>query len=386
MAVGFLHGLAPVGLLSNDWTSTVPWPSNSQYLADKYNTINSIIVLMTFPSDLGRTDMNRRRILLQARPEGVPGPEHFRLVEEVVPDLSEGEVLVAHDWIGLQPAARIRMSANDSYAAPTPLGDAPYCQTVGRIVASRNPTFSEGELVSHDGGWQSHSISDGSTLLRLDERIQPESLWLGALGLSGMTAFVGLHDVAKVQRGETVVVSAATGAVGAIAGQIARDMGARVIGIAGGPAKCKFAVGDLGYHACIDHQAPDFAEKLAAATPDGIDVDFENVGGAVRDAVVHRMNNFGRIALCGLVSEYNASSPVAGPAWHLILVRRLTVQGFLLRDRIERRPAFLEYAVDRIRSGQLKFREDVTEGLENTPQAFARMLTGKAFGKALVKL
>lgn len=330
--------------------------------------------------------MKRQRILLAGRPNGVPGPEHFELVEEAVPALALGEVLVAHDWIGLQPAARIRMSARDSYAAPTPLGDVPYAQTVGRIIMSRNPAFAEGMLVSHDGGWQTHSVADGTTLLPLDPNVTPSSLWLGALGLSGMTAFVGLHDIAGLKAGETIVISAAAGAVGSVAGQLAREMGARVVGIAGGPEKCAFAVNELGYHACLDHRAPDFARQLSEAVPDGIDVSFENVGGAVRDAVLRQMNDFGRIVLCGLVSEYNAVEAPTGPGWHLILVRRLTVRGFLLRDHLARRPAFLDYALSGLRAGRLTFREDVTVGLENTPDAFARLLTGRTFGKALVRV
>lgn len=330
--------------------------------------------------------MKNQRVLLLRRPDGLPASEDFGFDETAIPEPRDGEFVVAHSHIGLQPAARIRMSALPSYAKPSALGSVPYAQTVGTVIASRHSGFCEGDGVMSDGGWQSHSLSDGTNAFRLDSRIDPPTLALGCLGLSGMTAYVGMMDLAGARPGETVFVSAATGAVGSVAGQIARILGCRVVGVAGGPDKCRHAVEEFGYDVCVDHRLPDFATALDEACPDGIDIDFENVGGPVRDAVWRRMNDFSRVILCGLISEYNEAEPAAGPPWHYALVRRITLRGFLLRDHLDRRAAFLDDALGWLADGRLRYREHVTKGLLNTPAAFREVLTGGNFGKAIVAL
>ncbi|MFC4670996.1 NADP-dependent oxidoreductase [Seohaeicola nanhaiensis] len=330
--------------------------------------------------------MQNRHIILKQRPDGLPRLTDFALEASPIRALEEGEFLVANSFIGLQPAARIRMGTGDSYAAPTPLGTPPYGQTVGRVVQSRHPGFAEGDHVALEGAWESHTISNGEKAWVFDPQIAPESYWLGCLGVSGMTGYVGVKEILKAQAGETIVISAATGAVGHVAGQIAKAMGCRVIGVAGGAEKCAAAVSEFGYDICVDHRDPSFAERLAEACPDGIDLDFENVGGPVRDAIWRLMNPFGRIAICGLISEYNAEGAIGGPSWQLALARRLTVRGFLLRDHLELRPSFIAEVSALLAKGAFRTRETITDGIENAPSAFIDMLQGRNFGKALVRV
>lgn len=330
--------------------------------------------------------MKNTQIVLTKRPVGLPRSTDFALAETDIPDIKQGEFLVANKYIGLQPAARIRMGTSTSYAAPTPLGMPPYAQTIGKVVQSRNAAFPEGAAVVSEGGWQSHFVSDGAGTYHLDRRIDPETFGLGCLGASGMTAWVGLYRIAQLKAGQTVVVSAATGAVGSVAGQLARLRGCRVVGIAGGPEKCAFAVEEYGYDACIDHRSDDFEHRLAEACQNGVDIDFENVGGRVRDAIWPLMNQNGQILICGLIAEYNGLDAATGPSWQVALVRRLTIRGFMLRDHNDLRPQFLDEATELVRHGKLKTREDMTIGLENAPTAFIDMLRGKNFGKAIVQV
>ncbi|TSH99202.1 NADP-dependent oxidoreductase [Verticiella sediminum] len=330
-----------------------------------------------------------RRIALAARPRGLPVPSDFALVAEPVPVPGAGQFLVAHEVLGLAPAARLRMSDEaGSYAAPLQIGDTVYGQAVGRVVASRHPDFREGEWVmTMAGGWQDYSVTDGTKVWKIDPALAPPAVWLGALGVSGMTAWIGLREIGRPRAGETVVVSAASGAVGSCAAQFAQAWECRVIGIAGGTDKCRYAVDSLGLAACVDYRAPDFAEQLRAACPQGVDVYFENVGGAVRETVWPLLNQGGRVVVCGLISEYNRQgAPEPGPAWSDVLAKRLCVQGFILSDRVHRQAEFVAEAGELYRRGRLRFREDASFGLEQAPAAFIAMLQGRNLGKSVVHL
>lgn len=328
-----------------------------------------------------------RQIVLANRPEGLPTPDNFALVSSEIPDPGAGEFLLEHHYLGLAPAARIRMGASRSYAPPLPIGGVIYGQAVGRVRASRHPAFREGDLVvSTDAGWQEYSVSDGARASRIDASVAPEQVWLGALGVSGMTAYVGLLDIGAPKVSDTVVVSAAAGAVGSAVGQIARIKGCRVVGIAGGGTKCRYVTEELGFDASVDYHAADFARQLADACPAGIDLYFDNVGGAVRDAVWPLMSDFGRVVVCGLISEYGATAPVSGPGWFALLTKRLSVRGFLLRDHEARQADAVADMSRWYREGRIKGREQIVEGLEQTPAAFIRMLQGGNLGKTLVKL
>jgi len=327
-----------------------------------------------------------RKICLAARPRGLPVVSDFALVEAPVGEIGDGEFLVHNLYLGLAPASRIRMGESRAYAEPTPIGDVVYGQSVGRVIASRHPGFQVGEAVHIDSGWQEYTISRGPGTFKIDAAAAPLTAHLSVLGSSGLTAYAGMMDVAHPKAGETVVISAASGAVGSVVGQIAKILGCRAVGIAGGPDKCRYVVEELGFDACVDHRAPDFPAKLAAACPKGIDVDFENVGGAVRDAVWTLLNDHARVAICGLISEYNEAAPAPGPNWMAALTRRITIQGFLLRDRLAHRDAYLAALTAWLQQGKIRYREDVTVGLENAPAAFIGLLQGRNFGKAIVKI
>lgn len=331
------------------------------------------------------SDMNRQ-IVLASRPDGIPQPENFRLVEAPLPEPADGQVLLRHTWLGLAPSARLRMSVTASYRAPMALGDVVHGQTVGVVIRSRHPAFRAGDIAMViGGGWQEYGVHAGNDLVRVDPEIAPPSIWLGALGSSGMTAYVGLLDIGAPQPGETVVVSAASGGVGSIVGQIARLQGCRVVGIAGGPAKVRHVLDTLRFDAAIDYRAPDFAEQLAAACPDGVHVYFDNVGGQVRDTVWPLMAQGGRVVVCGLIAEYNTAAQ-PGPGWFAILTKRLSVRGFILSDHLDRRADFLRDMGQWYRDGGIVVQEDITEGLESAVPAFIGMLQGKNFGKTVVRL
>ncbi|MEO8296246.1 MAG: NADP-dependent oxidoreductase [Burkholderiales bacterium] len=327
-----------------------------------------------------------RQIVLAARPQGLPAPDDFRLVEGRVPEPRPGQVLIRHTHLGLAPAARLRMSETQSYAQPMALGDVVYGQAAGEVIESRHDGFRPGDsVVSINGSWQEYSVCGGAALTPADLALAPATLWLGLLGTSGMTAYVGLLDIGRPQAGETVVISAASGAVGSAVGQIARIKGCRAVGIVGGAAKCAYVVDELGFDACIDYRAADFAQQLAAACPKGVDVYFENVGGVVRDTVWPLLNQNGRVVLCGLISEYNDAQG-AGPGWFPLLTKRLMVQGFILSDRLERRADFVRDMGAWYQAGRIRMREDLSHGLEQAVPAFIGMLQGRNFGKTLVKL
>ncbi|TDK29245.1 NADP-dependent oxidoreductase [Luteimonas terrae] len=332
------------------------------------------------------------RIVLASRPEGAPTPADFRIEHAPLPTPRNGQVLLRNRWLSLDPYMRGRMNAGRSYAAPVELGEVMDGGTVSEVVQSLHPAWSPGDLVLAHAGWQTHAVVDGESLRRkLDPAGLPVQTALGVHGMPGFTAYAGLREIGKPQHGETVVVAAASGPVGATVGQIAKLQGARVVGIAGGPDKVSHVRDDLGFDVALDHRADDFAGRLAAACPDGIDVYFENVGGAVFDAVLPLLNDFARIPVCGLVAHYNDTAPRNGPdrvpqLMSLILTRHLTVRGFIQRDFIALYPEFVREMGQWLREGRIRYREDVVEGLVHAPEAFIGMLTGGNFGKLLVKI
>ena len=337
------------------------------------------------------TDTNRR-IVLAARPRGLPGAADFRLESAPVPMPGEGQVLLRTLWLSLDPYMRNLMdAAGTAYAPAVPLGQPMVGGTVSRVVASRHPGFRAGDLVLGNAGWQDYAVSDGTDLQPLGDMPQP-SLALGVLGMPAFTAYVGLLDIGQPQPGETVVVAAATGAVGSVVGQIARLRGARVVGIAGGEDKCRYAVEELGFDACLDHTAPDLPSRLAAACPDGIDVYFENVGGAVFDAVLPRLNLNARVPVCGVIAHYNEAGSPPGPdrlpaVMATVLQRRIRMQGFVILDHYATRfEAFRRDMAGWLAEGKVKFREDRVEGLEHAPAAFTGLLQGRNFGKLVVRV
>jgi NADPH-dependent curcumin reductase CurA len=327
-----------------------------------------------------------RQIQLKSRPEGAPGLDNFELVERPVPEPGEGEVLMRTLYLSLDPYMRGRMSAAKSYAKPAAVGEPMVGGTVGEIVASRNPKFSVGDIVLGYGGWQEYALSSGTALRKLDPAAAPVSTALGVLGMPGMTAYVGLLEIGQPKPGETVVVAAASGAVGSVVGQIAKIKGCRAVGIAGGADKCRFVTGELGFDACVDHRAPDFARALEAACPKGIDVYFENVGGAVQQTVWPMLNDFARIPVCGLIAQYNSPTPMPGPDMFSVLRKRLMLRGFIVSDFAAKQGDFLREAGEWVRTGRLKYREDVADGLAQAPAAFLGLLHGKNFGKMLVRV
>jgi len=333
-----------------------------------------------------------RRIVLASRPAAAPSAENFRLEEVAIPELQDGQMLLRGEWLSLDPYMRGRMSDAPSYAPPVEIGAVMTAGVVSRVVASRHPDFHEGERVVAYTGWQEYAISDGTGAHKLPADFAHPSHALGVLGMPGYTAYAGLIDIGQPRPGETVVVAAATGAVGSLVGQIAKLRGCHVVGIAGGAQKCESAVQELGFDACIDHRAADFAAQLQAACPRGIDVYFENVGGAVLDAVIPLLNIHARVPVCGLIAHYNGAGMATASTAILrrVLTQRIRVQGFIIFDYYVNRPdlhaAFQQEVGTWLKEGKLRYREDVVQGLENAPQAFMGLLQGKNFGKLVVKL
>ncbi len=333
-----------------------------------------------------------RQIHLVSRPQGEAVADNFRLVEAPVPALGDGQVLVRHHFLSLDPYMRGRMNDAKSYAKPQNLNEVMGGGTVGEVVESKHPGFAPGDKVVGMGGWQEYGIVDANQpgmLRKVDTSRIALSAYLGAVGMPGVTAWYGLMKICQPQAGKTIAVSAASGAVGSVVGQLAKAKGCRAVGIAGGAEKCRYVVEELGFDACIDYKAhtdsKSLYKALKDATPDGIDGYFENVGGAVFDAVLARMNAFGRIALCGMISGYNgAPIPLAQPS--LILQSRLTVEGFIVSEHMEVWPQALAELGGMVATGKLKFRESVAQGLEAAPEAFLGLLKGRNFGKQLVKL
>ncbi|XUM21596.1 NADP-dependent oxidoreductase [Bradyrhizobium oligotrophicum S58] len=331
-----------------------------------------------------------KRIVLAARPVGEPKPSDFRLEDYAIPTPGAGEVLLRTIWLSLDPYMRGRMSDGPSYAQPVPVGGVMEAGTVCEVVASNNPGFKPGDIVLARAGWQTHAISDGKGLAKVDPKLAPISTAVGVLGMPGMTAYTGLLDIGQPKPGETVVVAAASGAVGSAVGQIARIKGARAIGIAGGKDKCDYVKSEFGFDDCLDHRDPDLAAKLKEACPKGIDVYFENVGGPVFEAVFPLFNAFARMPVCGLIAHYNDTQSVA-PKWagslmRNVLTKRLTIRGFIVSDFASRHGDFLKDMSAWVRDGKVKYKEYVTEGLENAPSAFMGLLKGANFGKQLVRV
>jgi NADPH-dependent curcumin reductase CurA len=336
--------------------------------------------------------MQNQQIVLASRPAGEPTVSNFRLVETPVPALADGQVLVRHHYLSLDPYMRGRMNDGKSYAQPQPLDAVMIGGTVGDVVESRHPGFAAGDQVVGMGGWQQYSVVDASQLgmlRKVDTTHIPLAAYLGAVGMPGVTAWVGLTQIIAPKEGETVVVDAASGAVGSAVGQLAKARGCRVVGLAGGADKCAYVTEELGFDACIDYrQHQDLKSMLRAlkeAAPNGIDGHFENVGGLILDAVMLRMNAFGRIAFCGMIAGYNGEPiPMANPS--LILVSRLKLQGFIVSEHMNLWPQALKELGTMVATGQLKYRETVADGLAAAPQAFLGLLKGRNFGKQLVKL
>jgi NADPH-dependent curcumin reductase CurA len=332
------------------------------------------------------TTSRNRRVLLKRRPVGAPRPEDFELVESPVPAAADGEIVCRTIYLSLDPYMRGRISGARSYARGVDPGELMVGGTVGEVVESRHPGFAVGDLVAGYDGWQAYGVSQGVGVRTLDPRDAPISTALGVLGMPGMTAYVGLLDFGRPRPGETVVVSAASGAVGSVVGQIAKIQGCRAVGIAGGRAKCDHVVGDLGLDACVDYKAGDVGSALAEACPNGVDVYFDNVGGGILASVLQLVNPHARVPLCGLISEYNATEPPPGPNWRALLVNRVTVKGFIVSDHLDRLPDFLRDVTAWVREGRLRYKEDVVAGLENAPAAFIGLLEGRNFGKLIVKV
>ncbi|HTQ34426.1 MAG TPA: NADP-dependent oxidoreductase [Stellaceae bacterium] len=326
-----------------------------------------------------------RQVLLQRRPNGMPAPEDFAIVDAPLPEPGEGQVLLRGIYLSLDPYMRGRISGQRSYAKPTELGDVIEGRVVGQVARSRHYGFKEGDYAFGGYGWQTYSAVDGRGLTKLDPAAAPMSTALGILGMPGLTAYVGLKTIGQPKAGEIVVVSAASGAVGAVAGQLAKREGCRVVGIAGGADKCRYVTDELGFDACLDHRR-ELGAALDAACPKGIDVYFENVGGAVQRAVYPRLNDFGRMIMCGMISEYNDVEPQPGPSLVAAVRKRLRIQGFIVSDHAASRPEYLAMAAPLVRSGAIKYREDIVDGIDNAPAAFIGLLQGKNFGKLIVKL
>ncbi len=331
-----------------------------------------------------------RRIVLNSRPSGAPSADNFRLEELAVPVPSAGEMLLRTLYLSLDPYMRGRMGDAPSYAPPVAVGDVMVGSTVARVEASRNPYYLPGDVVLGYSGWQDYALSDGTGLTKLDALIPHPTLSLGVLGMPGFTGYMGLLDIGHPKVGDTLVVAAASGAVGSAVGQIARLKGCRVVGIAGNTEKCRFVVEELNFDACINRRSADFPQQLAAACPKGIDVYFESVGGAVFDAVLPLLNTSARIPLCGLISHYNDTSLPQGPdrlglLMRTLLTKRIKMQGFIIsEDYGHRYGEFSSQMGIWVKEGKIKFREDIVDGLEQAPQAFIGMLEGKNFGKLIV--
>lgn len=332
-----------------------------------------------------------RRVVLASRPEGAPEPKNFELIEDDLPEPGEGELTARTIYLSLDPYMRGRMNDAKSYATPVGIGEVMTGGAVSQVLASNNPKFAEGDFIFGYSGWQDHVHTNGKGFRKLDPAKAPISTSLGILGMPGMTAYTGLRNIGEPKEGETLVVAAASGAVGSAVGQIGKIKGCRVVGVAGGKDKCNFVTGELGFDACIDHRAGDFAEQLAKACPDGVDVYWENVGGAVFDAVLPLFNPFARVPVCGLIAQYNATALPDGPDRIPVLMRsvlsnRLRMQGFIVWDFVHQQKDFEEEMSGWIREGRVKYREDFIDGLENAPQGLMGLLEGKNFGKLIVRV
>ncbi|MGE0421230.1 MAG: NADP-dependent oxidoreductase [Reyranellaceae bacterium] len=329
-----------------------------------------------------------RRVLLKSRPQGEPVPENFEVADAPLPEPADGQYLSRTIWLSLDPYMRGRMSEAKGYAANTGLGEPMVGGTVGQVVKSRHPKFKEGDFVAEYSGWQSHAVSNGAGVMKLDPNAAPLSAALSVLGMPGMTAWWGLMHIGEPKPGETVVVSAASGAVGSVVGQVAKMKGCRAVGIAGGKDKCDYVVKELGFDACVDYKAEgaNLFKAIREACPKGIDIYFENVGGAVQAAVIPQLNDFARVPLCGLIASYNEMQMNPGPDWRLLLIKRALVKGFIVSDHFNQMPEFWLEVPPAVKAGRIKYREDIVKGLDAAPEAFIGLLKGRNFGKLLVQV
>ena len=328
----------------------------------------------------------RRSIVLRARPDDMPRREHFELREDAVPQPTAGEVVTRTIWLSIDPYMRGRLREQQTYAQPVNPGDVMTGETVGEVIASAHPDFVPGDIAVGARGWQTHCVSAADRLTKVPKRAAPLSAYLGVLGMPGATAYRGISEICQPKAGETVVISAASGAVGSVAGQLAKRAGARVIGVAGGGEKCLWVQDSLGFDDCVDHRSLDLPRELASACPNGIDGYFENVGGIVQAAVFELLNAFSRVAMCGMVSQYNEREFPAGPNLGFVVGKRVLIQGFIVSDKPEKLAEWRRLAAPWVADGSLVFREDVHQGLENAPEALAAVLSGRNFGKMLVRV
>ena len=331
-----------------------------------------------------------QRIALASRPQGTPVPDNFSLETATLPAPGPGEVQVRTIWLSLDPYMRGRMDDAKSYADPVPIGGTMEAGAVGVVTQSNDANFSSGDIVLGGFGWTSGANAKASEIRKVDPAIAPISTALGVLGMPGHTAWVGLNDILQAKSGETIVVSAATGAVGSLVGQLAKHRGLRTIGVAGGADKCAYAEAELGYDICLDHRQDNLAARIRDAAPKGVDCYYENVGGITLEATLNNMNTFGRIAVCGMIAWYSGQGidkAMPGPKiWRAILTRRLRAQGFIIFDHNDRHGAFTSEVAPLVADGTIQYRESVTEGLENAPAAFLQLLSGGNFGKQLVRV
>ncbi len=332
-----------------------------------------------------------KRIIMTRYPEGMPDNDDLKLEECAVPAPGGGEVLLRTIYLSLDPYMRGRMSPAKSYAAGLQPGDVVVGGTVAEVMESRHDDFSAGDIVLSGNGWQTHAVSDGSGLIKLDPAAAPLPYYLGVLGMPGFTAYVGLLTHGRPKEGETIVVSAASGAVGQIVGQIGKIKGCRVVGIAGAADKCDYVTGELGFDACVNYKEADFADQLKAACPDGIDVYFENVGGDVQSAVLPLLNDFARVPVCGLIAHYNDTGPREGPdrlpmLMRMALTKRLSIRGFIVFDDVSKQPDFIRDMAGWLQSGAVKYKIDMVDGIEHAVEAFQGLLTGRNRGKLVVKV
>jgi hypothetical protein len=327
-----------------------------------------------------------KRVVLASYPEGWVTESNFRLEQAPLPKPAEGEVLVKNHWLSLDPYMRGRMSQQKSYVKGVEPGEVMSGETAGEVVESKHPKFKPGDKVTAPSGWQLYWAGKGEMLTKVDASKVPLSYFLGCLGMPGRTAYFGMKDIIAPKAGETVVVSAASGAVGSVVGQLAKAWGCRAVGIAGGKAKCDYVVKELGFDACVDYKAGKLYDDLKAACAKGVDGYFENVGGEILDTVLRLMNFRGRVTVCGLISDYNAKEPYGVKMFRSILVNRLKVQGMIVFDWLERYPEANQALIGLVTGGKLKYRESIVDGIENAPKGLIGLLKGENFGKQLVRL
>ena len=327
-----------------------------------------------------------RQVLLASRPRGEVSEDNFRIVEAPIPKPREGEVLVRNEWLSLDPYMRGRMNEARSYAPSVAIGEVMVGQTAGEVVESRDARFKPGDKVLTPLGWQLYGVAKARDLTPIDVSRAPASCYLGVLGMPGMTAWFGLHEIGRPSAGETLVVSAASGAVGSVVGQLAKIEGCRAVGIAGGRTKCDYVVNELGFDACVDYKAGDFSEALRATCPKGVDIDFENVGGPILDGILPLMNVRSRIVLCGMIAEINAGEAYAYRRLRSVLVNRIRMQGMIVFDWKDRYGEAVAALTALFTAGRLKHRESIVEGLDNAPRGFLALFKGENFGKQLVRL